>query len=286
MPTQIYAEKHKIPIHNVDKQSIREFNPTNRTNPFDLVIAASFGLFIPKHILDGRSTINVHPSLLPQYRGPAPIENAIINGDQHTGITLQTISTEAFDKGIIFAQSLPIPILEHESYASLRYRLGTAGSKFLLKSLIDRSYLDPKLVKTDTEESYAPLLHTQIDWTTMSAEYVVRLGRIFEPVTFLISRENGKLVHCRLARIMHRQQGAGKNKPGDFFVAREPQLGAKLMVVVCADGKTVFVEAVKVAGRGWISGLNFAKSASERFWESKFVPWRKEFEDHDPKEFE
>lgn len=58
------------------------------------------------------------------------------------------------------------------------------------------------------------------------------------------------------------------------------------MVVVCSDGKTVFVEDIKVSGRNWISGLNFVATSDERFWGSKFVPWRKEFEDHDPEEFE
>jgi methionyl-tRNA formyltransferase len=282
----VYAEKHNIPVHTVTKESIKEFNPANTVHPFDLVIAASFGLFIPRHILEERSTINVHPSLLPRYRGPAPIEHAILNNDRHTGISLQTISTEGFDKGIIFAQSLQIPIEETERLAALRYRLGKSASQMLLKSLQDRTYLAPKPVKTFTDESYAPFVHMQIDWTTMSAEHIVRVGRLFEPVTFLISKETGKLVSCHLSGISHRQQEGGKNKPGDFLMAREPQSGKKKLAVVCADGKTVFVEDIKVSGRNWISGLNFVTTSEERFWGSKFVPWRREFEDHDPKEFE
>src|SRR5271170_3014710 len=284
--THIYADKHGIPVHNVTKESIKEFDPTNTTHPFDLVIAASFGLFIPTHILEGRSTINVHPSLLPQYRGPAPIEHAILNGDRHSGISLQTISTQGFDKGIVFAQSLPIPIDETERLASLRYRLGVSASKMLLKCIMGRTYLDPQPVKTFTEESYAPLVHIQIDWTAMSAEHIVRVGRLFEPTAFLISKDDGRLVSCHLSGISHRQQEGGKHRPGDFFLAREARFGQKKMVVVCADGKTVFVEDIKVSGRNWITGLNFTTTSDERFWGGKFVPWRREFEDHDPKEFE
>ena len=286
MPTQVYAETHKIPLHNVTKESIREFNPTNTVHPFDLVVAASFGLFIPEHVLEGRSTINVHPSLLPRYRGPSPVEHAILNNDRHTGISLQTISTEGFDKGVIFAQSLPIPILENERLAALRYRLGQSASHMLLKSIQDRSYLDPKPVKTYTDESYAPFVHIQLDWTTMSAEHIVRVGRLFEPVTFIISKNTGRLVSCHLSGISLRQQEGGQRRPGDFLLAREPKFGKKKMVVVCADGKTVFVDDIKVAGRNWITGLNFVTTSEERFWGNKFVPWRRDFEDHDPQEFE
>ena len=120
----------------------------------------------------------------------------------------------------------------------------------------------------------------------MSAEHIVRVGRLFEPISFLISTDDGRLVSCHLSGISHRQQEGGKHKPGDFFLAREAQFGKKKMVVVCADGKTVFVEDIKVSGRTYITGLNFVTTSEERFWGSKFVPWRKEFEDHDPKEFE
>lgn len=216
MPTQLYAEKHKIPVHTVTKESIKEFNPVNTVHPFDLVIAASFGLFIPRHVLEGRSTINVHPSLLPRYRGPAPIEHAILNNDRHTGISLQTISTQGFDKGIIFAQSLPIPIDETERLAALRYRLGKSASEMLLKSLQERTYLNPKPIKTYTDDSYASFVHTQIDWTTTSAEKIVRVGRLFEPVTFLVSKDTGKLVSCHLSGISHRQQEGEKESQETF----------------------------------------------------------------------
>ena len=285
MPLQVYAEDHNLPFQTVTKETLNTFNLDHKD--IDLLIAVSFGLFIPARILEqAGSTINVHPSLLPQYRGPAPIHHAILNGDRHTGVTLQTLSPKGFDKGIIFDQSYPLAIEEDEQFSSLWNRLASLAADMLVSSLRNQTYIQPKPVKTFTEESYAGYIHKQIDWYTTSADKAVRLGRIHHPITGAISLDDGKRVDVLVQGISQRQQGPGGKPPGTYFIARHAQSGDKKMVVVCANRETVWIEKVKVSGKTWITGLDFASTSSDRFWGGKFVPWRKEFEDHDPKEFE
>lgn len=253
---------------------------------FDLVIAVSFGVFIPPRLLQSiPHSINVHPSLLPQYRGAAPIHHAILNGDRHTGVTLQTISPHGFDRGIIFDQSFAIAIEENEKFWDLWDRLANIGADMLVESIRKRSYVNPQPTQTFTEESSAPKVETTIDWHGASADRVERLSRFGSPVTGAIDINTAKRTLIHIRGISHRQQQAGKRRPGEYFLARERVSGEKKMVVVCADRNTIFVDKVKVSGKQWISGAQFVESSPSRFWNSRFVPWRHEYDEHDPREY-
>ena len=244
-------------------------------------------MFIPEQVIQKvRSTINVHPSLLPQYRGPGPIHHAIYNGDKHTGVSLQTLSPLGFDRGIIFEQSFPMRIEDDETFDSLWHRLSTKGAEMLLSSIQNQTYQKPKPIQTHTQSKYAGYIHKQIDWTKVSADKAIRLGRLYDPVTGAITLDEGKRKDIIIRGISQRAQGAGSRSPGTYYMARHAQSGSLKMIVVCADGQTVWVEKVKVSGKDWISGVDFVGTSSDRFWGSKFVPWRKEFDDHDPKEFQ
>src|SRR3954468_4170015 len=75
-------------------------------SPYDLGIVVSFGHFIPERIISSftKGTINVHPSLLPKYRGSSPVQHTIINDDQETGVTVQELHDKKFDAGKILVQ--------------------------------------------------------------------------------------------------------------------------------------------------------------------------------------
>lgn len=285
VPLQTYAEEQNIPVRTVTKETLKNIKPP--LPDISLLIAVSFGLFIPKQLVESaKYTINVHPSLLPQYRGAAPIHHAILNGDTHTGVTLQTLSTKGFDKGLILAQSPPIEIAQDETLSSLWNRLATLGGDLLLQSLRDRTYANPSEVHTQTAESYAPPISKYIDWHQATADYAVRLSRILDPLTGAISLDNERRTDVLIRGISHRKQGSGGKVPGAYFIARHAESGDKKMVVVCADRETVWVDQAKVSGKQWISGIDFVGSSSERFWGERFVPWRREFDEHDPKEFQ
>jgi len=262
----------------VDKASIKLFKVL--PSEYDLVIAVSFGLFIPKSILQNIPwSINVHPSLLPQYRGPAPIHHAIYNGDKVTGITLQTLSTEAFDKGLVFEQTPPIPIGEYETLDELWNRLAEIGAKLLVDVVENRKYVNPKPIETSTEESYAPSLQIDrkvSDWNEMTAEQLVRLSRLGSVGTGILPLHRGKRKVSIGLRGLRLRNKAVKEletiEPGNYFLERQPE-GGKLKMVVCSkDGGSLWVEEVIVEGKP-ISGLDFVKSSKDRFIEQRFVAW-------------
>jgi methionyl-tRNA formyltransferase len=106
--------------------------------PFDILVAVSFRYFIPPEVLNKNhvniAALNIHPSLLPQYRGAAPIHHAIINGDSETGVSIIELSPEKFDVGNIVEQKR-VPIGDEETYTELYHKLGNIGADMLVNIL-------------------------------------------------------------------------------------------------------------------------------------------------------
>tara|TARA_R110002003_G_scaffold72_5_gene6716 strand:+ start:6847 stop:7650 length:804 start_codon:yes stop_codon:yes gene_type:complete len=113
----------------------------------DLIIAVSFGLFVPPRILGlaKYGGINVHPSLLPDLRGPAPLEHAIIRGRSHTGVSVQTLHPQSFDHGTILAQT-PAPGIEiavDTTAAALGEELQEVGARMLVHVIKNNCFIPP-----------------------------------------------------------------------------------------------------------------------------------------------
>lgn len=127
-PTAIWAKKHDIPLLQPEKLISKEI-----TGKFDFFIVVSYGKIIPQEILDlpRLGTINVHPSLLPLYRGPSPIVSTILNGDTETGVTIIKIDEE-MDHGPILAQE-KINLSGNEFVQDLEKSLSELGAELLIK---------------------------------------------------------------------------------------------------------------------------------------------------------
>lgn len=122
-----YALQHQINIFQPlkitnDYQTIIDLKP-------DLIVTAAYGQFIPKEVIDICPAINIHGSLLPLYRGGAPIQKAIMNGDSHTGITIIHM-TKKMDAGHMIAKA-SLEILETDTYSSVSEKLSLIGAKTL-----------------------------------------------------------------------------------------------------------------------------------------------------------
>ncbi|OAA57673.1 Methionine tRNA Formyltransferase-like protein [Cordyceps fumosorosea ARSEF 2679] len=121
----------------------------------NLIVAVSFGLFVPPRILSSAryGGLNVHPSLLPHLRGPAPIHHAYLRGDPFTGVSLQTLDPRAFDHGTVLAQTPEpgIPIAPGQTFAQLRDELAARGAEMLVQGLRDRVHVPPHEVATGGE---------------------------------------------------------------------------------------------------------------------------------------
>ena len=139
VPLQGLAEQLKLPIHPRDTFTGWQ-PPQPDGEPINLIIAVSFGLFVPRRLLRGAlyGGLNVHPSLLPDLRGPAPLQHALLADLPSTGVSLQTLSDEAFDAGLVLAQTPRrpgIPIPAGCSVAELGRLLAPVGADMLVRAL-------------------------------------------------------------------------------------------------------------------------------------------------------
>ena len=176
---KVLAQRHNIPVWQPNKLSdiaedVKKIGPA-------VGVLVSYGKIIPQSVIDlfTPGIINVHPSLLPRYRGPTPIESAIKNGDKRTGVTIMQLSA-AMDAGPIYvAQSYPLT--GKETRPDLYRALADVGSDLLLETL--PSILDNSLQPKPQDESqavYCQLLKksdAQIDPSTISAAQGERLIR-------------------------------------------------------------------------------------------------------------
>ncbi len=127
------AASHHIPVYLPNRPGeiidvLRSFNA-------DAAVLAAYGRIIPQSVLDifPKGIINIHPSLLPKYRGPTPIESAILNGDSETGVSIMQL-TAGMDEGPVYTQS-KIPLKGDETKFQLYEKLATLGAKTLIDSL-------------------------------------------------------------------------------------------------------------------------------------------------------
>jgi methionyl-tRNA formyltransferase len=136
-PVKVLAEEYHIPVAQPEKIGLWQ-EELKKLEP-DLGIIASYGQILPKEILEipKYGFINVHPSLLPKYRGSAPIQYAILNGDDKTGVTIMRVA-EKLDAGPILVQE-EIAINQNETFLSLHDKLADLGAKLLIEAL-------PKLI--------------------------------------------------------------------------------------------------------------------------------------------
>lgn len=167
-PVKIEAEKHGIPVLQPEK--IREPEQLEKVLSFepDIVVTAAFGQILPKKLLDAPrlGCINVHASLLPEYRGGAPIHRAIIDGEKETGVTIMYMA-EKLDAGDILTQTI-VSIDEDDTVGTLHDKLSKAGMELLAETLprVEAGELRP--VKQDeTKVTFAPNIkraEEEIDW--------------------------------------------------------------------------------------------------------------------------
>ncbi len=181
-PVKILAEKYNIPVAQPEK--IGDWKTQIENLKPDLAIVASFGQMIPSDVLGipRYGFVNVHPSLLPQYRGPSPIQYAILNGDEKTGVSIMR-PTEKMDAGPVFIQR-ELTVNPNEEFSSLHDRLAVMGADLLIEML-------PKLFagqinaqsQDDSKATYSKIIKKEdglIDWQE-PAEKIERRIRAFNP---------------------------------------------------------------------------------------------------------
>ncbi|MFP5404042.1 MAG: methionyl-tRNA formyltransferase, partial [Gammaproteobacteria bacterium] len=148
----------------------------------DVMVVAAYGLILPQAVLDlpRRGCLNIHASLLPRWRGAAPIQRAILAGDHETGITIMQMDA-GLDTGAMLLKSV-VPILESDTAASLHDKLATVGALAIVDALARLDALTPEQ-QDDAQATYAAKLTkegAQIDWSRPAAE-LARAVRAYNP---------------------------------------------------------------------------------------------------------
>lgn len=175
------AEANNIPVWQpIDVRAIAE-HIEKFDNPIGVLV--SYGKIIPQSIIDlfSPGIVNVHPSLLPLYRGPSPVESAILNGDTETGVTIMQLSA-AMDAGPIYSQ-ITVPLIDIETTPELEAQLAELGAQQLslaLPSIIDGS--NQPTPQDDASATYCHLLtkdDSLIDTTSITSEQAERRIRAY-----------------------------------------------------------------------------------------------------------
>lgn len=151
-PVKVWAEKNNIQYlqpEKIDEEFIYNLKPIT----YDLFIVVAYGKILPEGIINlpNFGSINIHYSLLPKYRGASPVESAILNGENETGVTIQKMEYK-MDSGPIIAQE-KVAIFPDEKAPDLRERLIKIGGELLVKILPD--YIENKMKLISQDESYA-----------------------------------------------------------------------------------------------------------------------------------
>ena len=175
------GEQHNIPVLLPNKPT--DIFDQIAAYKADVAILVAYGRIIPQKVIDlfPMGIINVHPSLLPRYRGPTPIESAIINGDSHTGVSIMQL-TAGMDSGPVYGQAT-IPLTQTEDKFDAYNKLSQAGSELLFKllpSILDGSLQPSK--QNESEATYSSLLNKtdgHLDLMTLTATQAERYIRAY-----------------------------------------------------------------------------------------------------------
>jgi methionyl-tRNA formyltransferase len=255
-PVKQAAIAASVPVHQPEKIRSPEAQDLLQQLAPDCIVIIAYGQIIPARLLDipKLGWINLHASLLPKYRGAAPINWAIANGETQTGVTTMRIDA-GMDTGNILLQE-EIDIALEETAPELAASLSEAGAPLMLETL--RGLAEGKLIarpQNDAEASYAPLLKKEdghIDWSRPAQEIYNRM-RGFAPWPGAYTSFRGQT--CQLWAEPFSLPTLTGSAPGT--ISREDTQ----ILIACGHATLLRLISVKVQGRKQISAVEFANGA-------------------------
>ena len=254
---KVIAEKYNVPVSQiVNLKNSTSVNLLSKEKP-DLIIVAAYGQILPKEILDipKYGCLNIHPSLLPKYRGPSPIQATILNDETEIGVSIIKMVSRV-DAGPIVAKSkIQIP-KSKITYLELHDELADLGARLLVKTIPD--WLEGKIKPAPQDEAratYTKILTRQdgkIDWKK-PAEYIERQIGAFNPEPGTFCLVNGKVLKIIKAGIQEQTKAGPFGSPGKTYLATNDK-------IACQTGKNfLIIEELQLEGKKPTAASAFIK---------------------------
>jgi methionyl-tRNA formyltransferase len=245
-PVKVEALRLGLPVFQPEKARHPDSVARIAAEAPDLIVVVAYGHILPKSILDipKRCCINVHASLLPKYRGAAPINWAIARGEEMTGITIMKMDVGMDTGPMLHVREMPVG--DGDTAETLFPRLSHLGSEALIEAL--RKLRAGTLAETpqdDSQASYAPMLkkeHGLIDWSKPARE-VRNLIRGMTPWPSAYTFHDGKALKVLSASVKD-ERGSSAGAPGEIL-----EVGRDGILVACGDGSISLGQVQPEGGR-------------------------------------
>ncbi len=254
-PVKVVATQNNIPVFQPDSLKNGEGVKILEHLKPDVVVVVAYGKILPKDFLEYAKygCINIHGSILPEYRGAAPIQWSVLDGKEFAGVTSMQMN-EGLDTGdILLVEKTKIE--PDETSGDLYERLTVLGAEVLLKTLvaIEKGELTP-VKQDDIKSSYAKMLDktlSKIDWNLTALEVHNKI-RGLDPWPVALTVYEGKNLKLFRSRLLNEEY----NKPvGSVFQSKDG------IAVVCGDKKVVLITEVQLEGKKRMSALDFSRGA-------------------------
>lgn len=242
-PVKEFALRHGLTVHQPTKIRTEEALAAFSACDADAAVVVAYGRILPPTFLQApsRGCINVHFSLLPLYRGAAPVNWAIARGETHTGVTTMQMD-EGLDTGSILLQREE-RIVETETAEELMARLSVVGAGLLSETLARIDEIEPR-AQDEEKATFAPMLQREdghIDWA-LDALQIERRVRGFQPwPNAFTSLHSRRLVIWRAEALQDYKQGAA---PGEIIEAHGDE-----MIITCGDNTALRLLEVQPEGK-------------------------------------
>lgn len=253
-PVKVVAQEHNLPVFQ--PKTLRDEDVQRELAELapELVVVAAYGKLLPKAVLElpALGCINVHSSLLPKYRGAAPINWAILNGEQETGVTIMHMA-EALDAGDIILQAAT-PIDRNESVEQLHDRLAEMGAELLSKAVTALAEgTAPRIPQDESQYTYAPMLSRElspIDWSRSALEIHNQIrGLVPWPATTMELKGTKFKVFASLLT------GETVEQPGGTVLGSDK----KGIRMVCGDGGVLCITEVQAPGKKRMKAVDYLR---------------------------
>lgn len=250
-PVKTCAAEHGIAVYQPLSLKDQALLPLLKEKNPDLIVVVAYGKLLPGYILDfpRHGCVNVHASLLPKYRGAAPIQWSVICGEAETGVTTMYME-RGLDTGDMILKA-STRILPTETYGELHDRLAEMGAKLLHQTVAQiEDGTAPREKQDDAASNYAPMITKEtghIDWRA-KAQTILNLIRGTNPWPMSYTRYGDEIIKV----IRAKDGGAASGKPGEVLSADKRGIR-----VACGDGECIFILELQKKGGKRMDAASF-----------------------------